>query len=422
MIEQTEIFDGVHLTAVTAEKFKSNLLTLTLSAPLRAETASLNALIPRVLRHGTRRFRGFLELNRELDRLYGCEISGSVFKTGDVQCVSLSAEFPDEMFLPEKANITERVIELFGDVLLFPATRGGRFISEYVETEKQKLIEDIRAERDDRQYYSQLMMERCMYKNTPFAESELGTVKSAAAIGVRALTKQYHALLSSCPIELFYCGSERIDRISVLLANALAPVPMKGKRTCAINTPALTASELKRVNIKLDTTEAFLSVGCRIPAVRDESDIAAAALYNAILGGTSRSRLFKKLRDKMGLCYYAESDVDIHMGLLTIIAGSDPAKVGSVADEILEEIENMRENITPDEFNTALRYVANEILLDEDDPWALERFCLNSRILGIDTQPETLAAMVVCTSVSDVRRFARGVTPDTVCIVSGGGA
>ena len=55
MIQVThrELMPGVRLTAVHTNKFKSNLLSLSLMAPLSEETASANALLPYVLRRGT---------------------------------------------------------------------------------------------------------------------------------------------------------------------------------------------------------------------------------------------------------------------------------------------------------------------------------------------------------------------------------
>ena len=48
-----ELLPGVWLRTVHTQKFKSAYLSLTLMAPLAAETAAANALIPSVLRRGT---------------------------------------------------------------------------------------------------------------------------------------------------------------------------------------------------------------------------------------------------------------------------------------------------------------------------------------------------------------------------------
>ena len=66
-----ELSPGVHLTAVHTEKFKSCVLGATLLSPLDRETASLNALIPSVLRRGTAEHPDMEALSAALDELYG---------------------------------------------------------------------------------------------------------------------------------------------------------------------------------------------------------------------------------------------------------------------------------------------------------------------------------------------------------------
>lgn len=52
-----EILPGVFLTGVITDKFKTAALSVCLLSQLDAETASMNALIPHVLRRGTVRCR-----------------------------------------------------------------------------------------------------------------------------------------------------------------------------------------------------------------------------------------------------------------------------------------------------------------------------------------------------------------------------
>lgn len=55
-LTRNEIMPGVFLNCVTTEKFKTGCLSISLLSQLCRETAAMNALIPHVLRRGTRRF------------------------------------------------------------------------------------------------------------------------------------------------------------------------------------------------------------------------------------------------------------------------------------------------------------------------------------------------------------------------------
>ena len=70
MQNRSELMPGVFLTHLSAQKFKTGLLSAHLVTPLRKETASLNALLPAVLRRGTAKYPDMESLSAALDTLY----------------------------------------------------------------------------------------------------------------------------------------------------------------------------------------------------------------------------------------------------------------------------------------------------------------------------------------------------------------
>ena len=55
-VTKTKLFPGVCLTAVQTNKFKSSVLSVTLMTPLKKQTAAVQALIPYVLRRGSKNY------------------------------------------------------------------------------------------------------------------------------------------------------------------------------------------------------------------------------------------------------------------------------------------------------------------------------------------------------------------------------
>ena len=148
---RTEILPGVFLTCLQTDKFKTGLLSVSFLAPLRREEASQNALIPSVLRRGTVYHPDTDALAARLDSLYGARIEPLARKLGEIQAVGFWASFVDDAWLPEPGTgLLEDVSGLLGEILLSPNTRGGLLLPAYVESEKEKLLEDIRARINDR--------------------------------------------------------------------------------------------------------------------------------------------------------------------------------------------------------------------------------------------------------------------------------
>ncbi len=117
-----ELFPGVWLRTVHTQKFKSAYLSLTLMAPLAAETAAANALIPSVLRRGTEEHPDLESLSAALDQLYGGAVEPVVRKKGETQCVGFAASFLDDAYTLEGEPILEGAAALLGEL---PDQSGG---------------------------------------------------------------------------------------------------------------------------------------------------------------------------------------------------------------------------------------------------------------------------------------------------------
>ena len=124
-VTRTEILPGVWLSHLRTDKFKTACLSLSLLTQLRRETAALNALIPYVLRRGTRRYGDMEALSARMDELYGTAIEPAIRRIGEIQCLGFYASIPEEAFLPGGQNVLHDAAELLGQLLLSPATRAG---------------------------------------------------------------------------------------------------------------------------------------------------------------------------------------------------------------------------------------------------------------------------------------------------------
>lgn len=195
-VTRTELFPGVHLTAVHTKKFKSSMLGLQFLLPLEEKTAALNALVPAVLRRGTRTCPDMESLSAALDELYGGSLEPMVRKKGETQCVGFAGSFLDDAYTLEGEPLLERAAALLGELVLHPRTQDGRFFPEYLEGEKANLIDRIRAQVNDKRQYAQIRVVAEMCAGEPFGVDKLGSEASAAAITNEALWDRWQFMLS----------------------------------------------------------------------------------------------------------------------------------------------------------------------------------------------------------------------------------
>ena len=83
--KQIEIKKGIKLNVIQTNKFKTNLIAIMLTTKLDRENVTKNALIPAVLRRGTKTLKTQEEINKKLEEMYGASLDCGLDKTGDNQ-------------------------------------------------------------------------------------------------------------------------------------------------------------------------------------------------------------------------------------------------------------------------------------------------------------------------------------------------
>ncbi|MCD7749917.1 MAG: insulinase family protein [Oscillospiraceae bacterium] len=414
-----EILPGVYLTGLTTDKFKTGLMSVSFLTRLCREDASMNALIPSVLRRGTVHYPDMDALAAQLDSLYGARLEPVVRKRGEIQCVGFWADFVDGAYLPEDAagGTLEQMAELLGEVILAPNTRGGLLRPEYVESEKEKLLEDIRAQINDKIGYSRLRLTELMCQTEAYAVDVLGTEDTAENIRYDALTRRYKTLLATSPVEIFYCGPADFDRVAQAMTRALDTLP-RGEIDLDIGTDIRMNTLEEQTRFYTETMavgQGKLAIGYRLGACMEEPDMAAIQVMNAVFGGSVSSKLFMNVREKLSLCYFASSGVDVYKGLMYVISGIEPANYDTALAEISRQLQDVRDgNITPEELATAKASLASGLRGSMDSAGQLEGFWLGQNLLGLDYGPEELAALVEMVTLEDVVKVASGIECDAV--------
>jgi len=420
---RNEIMPGVWLTCITTDKFKTGCLSINLLTQLDQETAAMNALIPHVLRRGTRAFPDMEQLSGELDRLYGASIASAVRKIGEIQSVGLVADFADGHYVPTYVGLFNDAVKLTCQVLLDPVMENGTFLPSYVESEKQQQLDRLRGRINDKRSYSvQRIIElMCCYED--FSVSRQGDEATTEAVTPQALTQQYHNLLETSPIEIFYCGSCRFKYLRDLLLENLKDLP-RGTINYDLGTDIRmnTVEDQTRYFVEeMAVTQGKLSLGFRLGEVMEDPNPAALHVMNAIFGGSVTSKLFMNVREKLSLCYYASSMLDLTKGLMIVYSGIDFDDYDAALNEILAQLKAVQEgDFTDQELLTARRTVAAELRTYMDSEGDLEHYWLTRNIRGERTDPMQLAEQVNQVTREDVIKAASTIVCDAVYFLKAG--
>ena len=282
---------------------------------------------------------------------------------------------------------------------------------------------DVEFVADRKEWYDMNVFAAQRYE--AFGVDKLGDEETVAAVTPRGLWERYQDLLSTARVEVYYCGSADPDRVEAALRAALADLPVNGDRADPDCEVRLTAGpEPRLVEESMDVTQGKLALGFRTGGQTCwEPDYPAFTVMNAIFGGTTLSKLFLNVREKLSLCYYASSAMEKMKGLILVSSGIEFDKFQTARDEILAQLEAIRRGEIEDwELEGARHTLMGGHLATLDDQGRQEEFWLGQAAAGLDSTIPQLAAQFEAVTREQVAAAARKLELDTIYFLKGKGA
>lgn len=416
MIHRREIMPHVYLTVLPAGKFKTGCLSAQFVTPLQADTASYHALLPAVLSRGTMRYPDMESLSAAMDDLYGATVTGTVRKKGERQCVGFVASSIDDRFALGGEKLLEPVAALLGEMFLDPVTRGGHYLKDYVDSEKVNLIDSIRAIRNDKRDWADLRLLQEMCAAEPYGISRYGDEETVSKITNHTLYRHAQHMMSTAQLELLYCGSAEEQRVEEALLSAFAALP-RGEVTPLPEMKTFPAPRTPRfVTETMDVTQGKLSMGFRC----DSDDVPAMIMANLMFGGSSNSKLFLNVREKLSLCYYASSIYARAKKIMTVSSGIETKDYDRAYQEIMHQLQMVQQGQwEPWEFDGARSTFLNALRSMGDSQSALENFYLGQAATGFTDSPEEMMQALASVTQERVQAAAQTVHLDTVYFLKG---
>src|SRR2546425_7251293 len=115
---------GAMLHVNSTKKLKTILVKATLTGDLDT-SVTRKALLPMVLRRGTRRLPDMKAIHRHLEDLYGASLTSDVSKIGEWHAVKFRLEFVNDRFLPAGGAIRREAVAFLRELLFDPRLVAG---------------------------------------------------------------------------------------------------------------------------------------------------------------------------------------------------------------------------------------------------------------------------------------------------------
>lgn len=367
--KQIEIKKGIKLHTIKTEKFKTNLIAIMLTTKLNRENVTKNALIPAVLRRGTKNLTTQEEINKKLEEMYGASLNCGLDKTGDNQVLKFYIETVNDEFLPQEAeNMLKISLEKIFEFVFNPYLENGCFKKEYVEQEKENIKQIIDGKIDNKARYS---LDRCieeMYKDQPYGLYKYGYVEDMKEINEKNLYEYYQQLINECKIDIFVSGiiDEETENI---IKNNENIIKLKDREPQYNETEIIAKISQKENDVQesMDVTQGKLIIGMDLD-IDDDNLRFDIMIYNSIFGGSANSKLFQNVREKASLAYTASSSYYRFKNNIFINCGIEIKNYDKALEIIKQQIEDMKKgDFTDEEVENAKKGIIASIKIIDDE-------------------------------------------------------
>ena len=417
--QRIQLCDGVHFSSVTDPKFKHNRITANMVLPLNRDTVTNQAVVPFVLRKGSRACPDFTQLNRRLCELYGANLSCDVSKLGGYQVLELSIYGIDDRFALDGQSMIAACAQLLTEVLLDPNMNGGLFSEQDVELEKQQIIDTIESLINDKRAYAMSRCKSVMCEGETLAIEKYGYIEDAKRITAQSASEAYRTIMKTAQVELIFvgCGNPKIAAdIFTKAFGSQQRSPVAVERTAT----RLSADQVRETTDEMDVSQSKLVMGFRTGKITSRREFGATRMMVALFGGTPNSRLFTYVREKLSLCYYCAARYDRLTGLMFVDSGVEKNNKQKAYDEILKQLDVLREGGFDDQEIEASRLIMQNSLKSVGDSLgAIEEWYLTQIMSGECYSPSDETELLEEITREDIIAAARRVTLDTVYFLTG---
>ena len=412
------IKEGITVHKIETKKFKTNLFSIFITAPLSRETVTKNALLGAVLRMGTANLPAQDLISKELENMYGASFDCGIEKNGDNHILKFYIESLNDEFLPEQFDLAKKSLQLLSDIVFNPYTENNAFKKEYVESEKNTLRRLIDGKIDNKTMYA---YERCveeMYKNKPYGLYKYGYIEDLDEITSENLYSYYKELISTCKIDVFISGfnMDNLNEDEILASLSERKANYIPTSSVVIENATETP---KVITEKMDVTQGKLMMGLDVLNVKNEENY-PAAIYNIILGGGANSKLFQNVREKASLAYNAASSYLKNRSNVFIRCGieiNNYEKAVNIIKEQLDQIKNGDFSDEDIESAKQLQYAALKSVKDSQDVEVSYYFSqeLSGKSIDIDESIQKFKAV----SKEQIVDIANRISINTIYFLTG---
>lgn len=415
IINRRKIADGVYFSSITDKRYKKNLISVAFSTQLSEDTATENVIVPVLLTKCNSKLPTYKAFNNKMSRLYASGIGGTAGRQYDLQTISFGAYYLDDIYALSGEKMTGIMTDILIDCLTSPVTENGVFSEKFVELEKKTVIDNIETAINDKRSYAIERAMKTICKGEPASVCSYGTVEKAKLITPDSAYKAYRRMLETMPCEIICTGCSDFDGVAEKFAVAFEKAGRHDiENTMIALSPVKTQTE--EVTERLTVNQSKLVLGFK----SHSDDDAALVLLQKIFGGTTSSKLFRNVREKMSLCYYCSASRNDLKGIMLVNSGVENENIEKTKEAVIDQLEEIKNgNFTNEDINFAEMAIKNDFKSVADSAGNVSNWYFDCIRKNNIVTPEEKLGRYLGVSKERIIAAAKSMVLDSVYVLTG---
>lgn len=421
--EEAINLENLQAHLIPSKKFKTISIELKLKTFIRKDTITKRAILPFVLRKGSKKYPSATLIQEKLDDLYGASLEIIGQKFGSYHVVSVQMEIPNEKFIENETAIVTDTLAFMKEIVFNPYTENGAFNEAIAKREKETIRKYLQSIKDDKMSYANYRLIDEMSEGEAYQVHSYGYEEDLDTINAKNLFAYYQQMVDNDQVDLFVVGDfdekEMKESINLYLDGFRS-----AKTTPSIQPEMEVVKQIShtqpKVVIEKDSVQqAKLHMGYRTNTAFKDPDFPAMLLCHTMLGGHPGSKLFVNVRERHSLAYYVASGLDFFSDKLFVFSGIAPEDYKKARKIIEQQLIEMQDGaFTSSELEEAKSLIISEHRSSLDNAGGIIDLLYQQEIGNKKRSVGELIPQIEQVHKEDVVRSANKIQPDTFYLLT----
>lgn len=399
-----ELIPGIELNFIKNDQFKSVQILVSFVKKLTTQKElALRTLLASMLESGSQHFPSQRALTLKLAKLYGATFGVTAEVEGNLSLLNFVYSFVDPQYLMGKPSLLAESIAFLREMIFDSNIQNGLFDKETFERQKENLNLYIKGINDNKQSEALIGIQHLYFENKVQQHTPYGTAQDIMVITNQELTRSYWEMIRNDNVQITVMGN--LDENE--LVRYLKQLPFSERPTYDFHDQVCYSQLLMpfKCQTKVENLQqSKLDLIYQLPiSAHCGENFFAAVVMNALLGGSSQSRLFKIVREQQSLAYYADSCYSVLRSVVLIQTGIEASNKDKVVSLIKQQVSDIQKGkFDVEELYHLKKELINERKRMQDNPMSILDQQILGNILHEDLSYETQRNAVAAVTKEDV--------------------